>query len=242
MALEVAAGSWACAMKAGAVTLPSFLKGRSPQLYGKGCWPLVFKTRIRWNPVASPNLFFFHCHVMVALGLASSVFFFFSICCIKNRWLNNLILSAFPCDLIPHGLRRIKRVPNKVRFAQTEEGFDLQPRFMIIKGKTSWTGCWRENWGLVIRANGEKLLLFFIFLVLCFPAAEAVVFCLFQTETNNDLRDALMRRVAFFFLSNFLFSWKGRHFPLSSQLYEVLHMECCSEPWVLGWSTCFGDR
>lgn len=235
MALEVAARSWARVSKAGAVTLPSFLKGRSPQLYGKGCWPLVFKTRIRWKPVTSPNLFFFHCHVM-ALGLASSVFFFF-ICCNKNSRSNNLILSAFPCDLILHGLHWIKWVPNKVRFVQTDEGFDLQPRFMIIKGKTSWTGCWRENWGLVIRANREKLLLFFIFLVLCFPAAEAVVFCLFQTETNDDLLDALMRRVSFFFQSNFLFSWKGRHFPLSSQIHEVLHMQCCLEPWVLGWST-----
>lgn len=58
---------------------------------------------------------------------------------------------------------------------------------MIIKGKTSWTGCWRENRGLVIQANREKLLLLFIFLVLCFPAPEAVVFCRLETGTNNEL-------------------------------------------------------
>lgn len=45
------------------------------ELHGKGCWSLVFKTWIRWNPMTSPNLFFFHCHVM-ALGLANSAFLF----------------------------------------------------------------------------------------------------------------------------------------------------------------------
>lgn len=48
------------------------------------------------------------------------------VCCVKKSQWNNLILSAFFCDLILSGLRWIKRVHNKVTFAQIEEGFDCK--------------------------------------------------------------------------------------------------------------------
>lgn len=119
MAPDVTGREWSMQYKGCNYDPAILLEG---ELHGKGCWSLVFKTRIRWNPMTSPNLFFFHCHVM-ALGLANSAFLF--VVLKKSQW-NNLILSAFFCDLILSGLRWIKRVHNKVTFAQIEEGFDCK--------------------------------------------------------------------------------------------------------------------